>query len=69
MNTKPYETAARIYCAKMGWDPDESIQLPHPTIVGHEIEVPRWELAAEELIEFSAKLSSLKEAFEQPKTH
>ena len=34
MNTpehlKPFEAAARSYCAKVGVDPDATVKMPHP---------------------------------------
>lgn len=59
-----YEDAARILCKKRGHDPEESKKLPHPTIEGAFTTVYRWQAAAEELIDFSMCLTSLKEAAE-----
>lgn len=59
---KPYEHAARLLCDKRGVNPDEYRDVDHPTIVLAKVRVYRWQSAAEELIDFSAMLTSLKEA-------
>lgn len=58
----PYEKAARLLCEKRGTNPDEFKDVPHKTIHGATVRVHRWQSAAEELIDFSAMLISLKEA-------
>lgn len=66
---RAYEKAARIYCGKMGLDPDGMIQVPHPTVKGAMSLRARWMFAAQELIEFAQKLTSLREAIEgEPET-
>lgn len=59
---KPYERAARLLCAKRGVNPDDFKDVPHPTIRNMSVRVYRWQSAAEELIDFSAMLLSLREA-------
>lgn len=66
-DVKPYEAAARIYCKKMGMDPDMRVPRPHPEIAGIVVHVRMWEVAAAELIDLSMKLTSLKEAMSAPK--
>lgn len=61
---KPFETAARIYCSKVGVDAEARVPRPHPELAGVVITVRMWEVAAEELIDLSRKLTSLKEASE-----
>ncbi len=59
---KPYEAAARIYCVKVGADPDEGVQVPHPLGIAVPFRVPRWTLEAERLIDLSMMLLAMKEA-------
>lgn len=63
---KPYEPAARIYCAKIGADPDQAVRVPHPVFPGAAIQVPRWAMEAERLVDFSLMLTALKEAARVP---
>lgn len=58
----PLETAARIFCAKIGVDPDEQVRMPHPLIRGATIGTPFWHGPAEEMLHLSAMLASFKEA-------
>ncbi len=60
-----YEPAARIYCEKMGVKPDAKVKVPHPGGLQALVEIPQWHLFAEELIDFSMKLTSLKEAAQE----
>lgn len=57
-----YERAARLYCAKLGLDPDEELDAPHP--LGFAVRYTRlqWEFAAEKLIDLSQMLTALREA-------
>ncbi len=57
-----FEPAARIYCTKIGVDPDEGVQVPHPLGIAVAFHVPRWTMEAERLIDLSVMLTSLKEA-------
>lgn len=59
---KPYEAAARIYCAKIGADPDEPIALPHPIIQGAVFSIPTWTDVAERMLDLSVLLSSIRQA-------
>lgn len=65
---KPYEPAARIYCAKAGIDPD--MQIPtgdKSAIIGAGPKtIPQWTLVAEDLLELSLMLTALREAARQP---
>lgn len=57
-----YETAARLYCEKAGYDPDLPIPAPHPLGLDVKFTVPNWTLVADDLCDLSRKLVSLKEA-------
>lgn len=59
---KPFEMAARIYMKKIGADPNTHIPQPHPTIANVFVKVPAWCFAAQELIDLSMKLTSIREA-------
>lgn len=59
---RPLEKAARLYCAKAGFDPDAVAHAPHPTIVSTVICRPQWTFAAEKLLDLSMQLTSLREA-------
>lgn len=59
---KPFEAAARIYCTKLGVDPDESVAVRHPLIVGMTMDAPMWHEAAERLIDLSRMLAAMGEA-------
>ena len=63
---QPYERAARLLCQKRGTNPDDYKDVPHGTIVGATVRVYRWQSAAEELVDFSAMLVSLREAAAPP---
>ena len=58
----PYELAARIYCQRIGQDPDEQIPAPHPLGIAIEHYRPAWELAAEKLIDLSHMLGAIQTA-------
>lgn len=66
-NLKKFEQAARIYLESSGQDPDQEMRVPHPTLVGQYKKFPIWHVAAEELIDFSRKLTALKKAAELQK--
>lgn len=62
-----FERAARIFCDKVGMDPDRVLQMPgaRPKIAGVPppiVKVPQWKLVAEELFDLSARLTALREA-------
>lgn len=59
---QPLEAAARIYCAKVGINPDEQIQTPHPLGLALPFSVPRWTIEAERLLDLSMMLTAIKEA-------
>lgn len=63
----PFETAARIYCNRVGVDPDEVYTVPS-AVPGMFRNVPRWRGAAEELLDLSIKLSCLRVAMDKGKT-
>lgn len=63
----PLEAAARIFCAKIGANPDEQVQVPHPFIQGAAISAPLWYGPAEELLHLATMIASLKEANSAPK--
>ncbi len=58
----PYEKAARLYCERTGLDPDKKRNIPTSGLTGVTKRVAIWELVAEELIDFSIKLTVLQEA-------
>jgi hypothetical protein len=65
---KPFEAAARSYCAKVGVDPDATMKMPHPLVRNAVIDSPpMWHDAAERLIDLSMMLSSMKEASAAPR--
>ncbi len=61
---RPYEMAARIYCKKRATDPNLLVPQEHPTLANVVVGVPVWCIAAEEMIDLSMKLQSIKEANE-----
>ena len=65
---KPYEAAARNYCAKVGVDPDATMKVPHPLVRNALIDSPpTWHDAAGRLIDLSMMLSAMREAAAAPK--
>lgn len=58
----PYEAAARIYCAKTGMDPDAEMVQRHPHLRGVTVRVPFWHKVAEQMIDLSLMLTSIREA-------
>lgn len=63
----PFETAARIYCEKVGMNPDDVTRTPHPLIAGMAVEQPVWHSVAERLRDLSMLLTSLRAAAEKAK--
>lgn len=63
---QPFEPAARIYCQKTGMDPDLQLPRPHPTIAGLLEAWPQWRLIAEQLLDLSLMLTSMREASAKP---
>lgn len=59
---KPYEPAARLYCSKVGMDPDYVMQAPHPELAGVVVDTPFWVIVAEKMIDLSMMLTSIREA-------
>lgn len=60
---RPYEMAARIYMKKKGGiDPESDVPRAHPTIEGVLVYVPAWCFVAQELIDLSMMLNSIREA-------
>jgi hypothetical protein len=60
---KHYEVAARLYCERIGENPDERTHAPHPTIKGVVDNSGRvWHLAAHKLHDLSMMLTSLRDA-------
>lgn len=59
---KPFETAARIYMAKCGDNPDDNVPQGHPTLDGVVVHVPVWCFAAKDMIDLAFKLQAMKEA-------
>lgn len=62
-----FEPAARIYCVRIGVDPDAVRKLQHPFIAGMTVDVPAWKLEAERLLDLSTMLSAMKAAAQQGK--
>lgn len=62
---EPYKLAAYKLCEKRGVNPEEFKDVPHATLHGATVRVFRWQAAAEELIDLSAMLVSLREATEE----
>lgn len=61
-----YEIAARLYCERIGENPEQRVPRPHPSIRGVIDTTQRtWHLAAEKLHDLSMMLTSLKDAAEQ----
>jgi len=58
----PYEKAARVYCGLQDLDPELRIPYPHPLGIDVPYFRPQWELIADDLVAFSAKLVALREA-------
>lgn len=54
---KPDEVAARVWCARLGADPDEVIIDPASRGVIHRC--PRWKVAARELVDLWDQLAAL----------
>lgn len=60
-----YEDAARLYCQRIGENPEERVNKPHPELRGVIDRSTRlWHLAAEKLHDLSMMLTSLKDAAE-----
>lgn len=60
---RPYERAARIYCERNGYDPDQTEMAPHPLMAGAMVEsLPYWTAVAERLMDLSMLLGSMKQA-------
>lgn len=62
---KAYEPAARIYCERLGADPDEQVQAG--SFLGIAKMVPVWYSIAVELHDLSIRLVAMKEAAALPK--
>jgi hypothetical protein len=56
-----YERHARIYCAKMGENPDQPLPLPHPQLAGVVVQVPVWYTVAERMFDLTTLLRSISE--------
>lgn len=64
---KPFESAARLYCKKIGADPDQKMPREHPLLAGQVVWFDQWRIVAEDLIDLSMKLSAMREAAELDK--
>lgn len=61
-----YEIAARLYCERIGENPEERIPRPHPEIKGViDTSTRMWHLAADKLHDLSMMLTSLRDAAEK----
>jgi hypothetical protein len=59
---KPYERAARIFCAMNEQAPDEAMPLKHPLGLQVPFSRPAWHFAAEALINLSQMLVAMRQA-------
>lgn len=57
-----FEPAARIYCAKVGTDPNKMHSMPNELVLGTHTLVPQWHFVALELHDLSCKITALREA-------
>jgi hypothetical protein len=57
-----YEVAARIYCAKIGANPDQMLAVPHPHLANINVNVPFWYTIAERMFDLHMLLSSISQA-------
>lgn len=57
----PYERAARIYCGRLGLNPDDLV----PTlgsVIAHELTTrPRWQAVAEQVVHLLLLMQSVRE--------
>lgn len=60
-----YENAARIYCKKVGLNPDEMLPAPHPAGLAVPFFIPQWMPVAEDMFDLGLRMSAMKEAAEQ----
>jgi hypothetical protein len=60
-----YQVAARIYCAMIGANPDQPVQLPHPQLAGVSMGVPFWYTVAERMLDLSLLMRSIKAQADQ----
>lgn len=58
----PYEKAARLYCARIGVDPDGVTEVEHPQGLAVPTFRAAWCFAADKLIDLSHMLVSMREA-------
>ncbi len=65
----PIEPAARVYCAMLGHDPDQTITQDEGPIVGVPKLRPMWHLAAEKLLDLMQMLTALKQTETPTTTH
>lgn len=61
-----YEKAARIYCAKIGIDPEQQVPVPSELVIDAMTVRPVWYLYAIELHDLSMRLVSIREAAAPP---
>lgn len=60
---KHYEVAARLYCKRIGENPEERVGMPHPNpAIREPIPGRMWWLAAEKVHDMSMLLTSMKDA-------
>lgn len=60
---KHYEVAARLYCERIGEDPEARVPAPHATLKGvTDMSGRVWHLAAHKLHDLSMMLTSLRDA-------
>lgn len=58
-----YEVAARLYCERIGENPEQRIPRPHPEIKGVvDMNMRTWHLAANKLHDLSMMLTSMRDA-------
>ena len=58
----PFEPAARIYCAMNDQPADAMMEVPHPFLLGVQLKRPAWHFPAENMINLSQMLTSMRQA-------
>jgi len=57
-----FEKAARLYCTRIGVDPDVAVPQPHPVLQGVMVSKTFWEITAERMADLGLMLQSMKAA-------
>ena len=56
------QPAARIYCKKIGVNPDNEVEIPHPEGLAVLVKRPVWMFIGDQMVEMMLMLQSIKEA-------